>query len=95
MSDETTTQAIHRPARSCPATTRSPWWELTRRLLMALGILVFTVLLVYFDREGYRDNANDPTRTRSTSVDAIYYTTVTLSTTGYGDIAPVTRARPG
>ena len=28
-------------------------------------------------------------------VDAIYYTTVTLSTTGYGDIAPVTDARPG
>ena len=59
---------------------------------MAVGILVFTVLLVWFDRDGYND-ANDPT-TRSSFVDAIYYTTVTLSTTGYGDIAPVTdRAR--
>jgi voltage-gated potassium channel len=46
------------------------------------------VLLVYFDRKGYADN-NDPTGTISL-VDAIYYTTVTLSTTGYGDIAPVT-----
>ncbi len=69
-----------------PAPTRSPWWLLARRLLVAIGILVFTVLLVYFDRTGYRDNA-DPTR-QVDMVDSIYYTTVTLSTTGYGDIAP-------
>lgn len=71
-----------------PVSTRSPWWELGRRLLLAIGILVFTVLLVYFDRENYRDSAKaagEPI----TMVDAIYYTTVTLSTTGYGDIAPV------
>ena len=73
---------------SLPERTRSPWWELGRRLLAALAILVGTVLLVYFDRRGYADN-NDPTGTIS-MVDAIYYTTVTLSTTGYGDIAPVT-----
>jgi voltage-gated potassium channel len=73
---------------SLPERTRSPWWELGRRLLAALTILVGTVLLVYFDRKGYADN-NDPTGTISL-VDAIYYTTVTLSTTGYGDIAPVT-----
>jgi voltage-gated potassium channel len=69
-----------------PATSRSPWWELLRRVLVALGILVFTVLLVYVDRKGYRDNA-DPTG-KVGLVDSIYYTTVTLSTTGYGDIAP-------
>jgi voltage-gated potassium channel len=72
---------------SLPEQTRSPWWELGRRILAALSILVGTVLLVYFDREGYRDG-NDPTNTISW-IDAIYYTTVTLSTTGYGDIAPV------
>ena len=72
---------------SLPERSRSPWWELTRRILLALGILVGTVLLVWLDRAGYRDNAN-PGRT-ITLVDAIYYTTVTLSTTGYGDIAPV------
>ena len=70
-----------------PERVRSPWWELGRRLLMALGILVGTVLLVYFDRHGYRDG-KDPTNT-ITLLDAFYYTTVTLSTTGYGDIAPV------
>ena len=69
-----------------PDRVRSPWWELGRRLLMAVGILVGTVLLVWFDRDGYVDN-NDPTRQVSL-IDAIYYTTVTLSTTGYGDITP-------
>ncbi|WP_309650354.1 NAD-binding protein [Nocardioides sp.] len=71
-----------------PDVVRSPWWELGRRLLAALAILVGTVLLVYLDRKGYVDG-NDPTNTISFT-DAIYYTTVTLSTTGYGDIAPVT-----
>ena len=44
-------------------------------------------MLVYFDREGYRDGT-DPTN-RVSLLDAVYYTTVTLSTTGYGDITPV------
>jgi voltage-gated potassium channel len=75
-----------------PDVVRSPWWELGRRLLAAFGILFGTVLLVYFDREGYTDG-NDPDDVVS-FIDSIYYTTVTLSTTGYGDIAPVTeRAR--
>ena len=69
-----------------PEPQRSPWWELGRRLLLAVAILVGTVVLVYFDRHGYVDN-NDPTR-RVGLIDAIYYTTVTLSTTGYGDITP-------
>jgi voltage-gated potassium channel len=71
---------------SLPERVRSPWWELGRRLLLALAILVGTMLLVFFDREGYRDNAH-PERDL-TLLDSFYYTTVTLSTTGYGDIAP-------
>ena len=31
---------------SLPERARSPWWELLRRLLMAVGILLGTVLLV-------------------------------------------------
>ncbi|HET8559582.1 MAG TPA: potassium channel family protein [Marmoricola sp.] len=66
---------------------RSPWWELSRRMLLAIALLVVTVALVYFDRAGYRDGG-DPTG-RMSLVDSIYYSTVTLSTTGYGDITPV------
>ena len=70
-----------------PAIVRSPFWELSRRVLLAVAILSFTVALVYFDREGYGDNAD--ANNEVDLIDAIYYTTVTLSTTGYGDIAPV------
>ena len=63
MSDESTAQGAPGLLK-LPATTRSPWWELGRRVLMAAGILVFTVLLVYFDRDNYND-ANDPTTTGS------------------------------
>jgi voltage-gated potassium channel len=77
-----------------PARSRSPWWVLGRRLLVAAAILLFTVFLVWFDRDGYRD-ANDPASGYAVDLaDSVYYTTVTLSTTGYGDIAPVsTQAR--
>ncbi|GAA4381412.1 potassium channel family protein [Nocardioides caricicola] len=71
-----------------PDPGRSPWWELGRRLLLALAILVGTVLIVYLDRSAYRDG-NDPPGYGVDLIDSIYYTTVTLSTTGYGDIAPV------
>jgi voltage-gated potassium channel len=70
-----------------PSVAKSPWRTLMQRFLTVVGIMVLTVLIVYLDRDNYRDN-NDPTGQVSL-VDAIYYTTVTLSTTGYGDIAPV------
>lgn len=86
------TEATSGTGVALPERPRSPWWELGRRILAALGILVGTVLLVWFDREGYRDGT-DPTN-RVDLLDAVYYTTVTLSTTGYGDITPVSeRAR--
>ncbi|MGI8900928.1 MAG: potassium channel family protein [Nocardioides sp.] len=86
MPEEETTE--HRGRLRLPAISRSPWWELTRRVLLAFAILGFTVALVWFDREHYRDG-NDPPDYAVDLADAIYYTTVTLSTTGYGDIAPV------
>jgi voltage-gated potassium channel len=55
-------------------------------MLLALGVLITAALVVYFDRGGYRDVNGDGV----SLLDAIYYTTVSLSTTGYGDIAPMT-----
>jgi len=81
------TQGRSRGKVSLPDRVVSPWWALGRRLLLAIAILAGTVALVYFDRDGYND-ANDPTG-KVGFIDSIYYTTVTLSTTGYGDIAPV------
>ncbi|GAA2237839.1 potassium channel family protein [Streptomyces amakusaensis] len=62
-----------------------PLQQVLRRLAMALLVLTVTTLLVWFDRAGYNDNADG----KVDFLDAAYYTTVTLSTTGYGDIAPV------
>jgi voltage-gated potassium channel len=61
-----------------------PLQQVLRRLTMALGVLLATVAIVYVDRGGYHDNANDSVDL----LDAFYYATVTLSTTGYGDIVP-------
>lgn len=61
-----------------------PLRQVTKRLLLALMVLFTTVMIVYLDREGYHDNAND----NVDFLDCVYYATVTLSTTGYGDIVP-------
>ncbi len=65
----------------------SPIRQVTQRIIFAVAVFVVTVLLVYFDREGYRDLDD---LGEITLLDAAYYATVTLSTTGYGDITPVT-----
>jgi voltage-gated potassium channel len=61
-----------------------PMRQVSRRLLMALFVLALTVFIVYLDNHGYHDNADDSVD----FLDAVYYATVTLSTTGYGDIVP-------
>ncbi|MFC9293148.1 potassium channel family protein [Streptomyces sp. NPDC057011] len=61
-----------------------PLRQVTRRLLMALFVMALTVLIVWVDRGGYHDNANE----KVDFLDCVYYATVTLSTTGYGDIVP-------
>jgi voltage-gated potassium channel len=64
----------------------SPTRQVSQRLVAAMLVLLATVLVVYLDRDGYGDNVDG----RVDLLDAFYYTTVSLSTTGYGDIAPVT-----
>ena len=62
----------------------SPGQRIARRLLYAMGALFAAVLIVYLDRDGYRDVTEKPL----TFLDCVYYATVSLSTTGYGDITP-------
>ncbi|MFF0480444.1 potassium channel family protein [Streptomyces sp. NPDC004435] len=71
-----------------PRAKVDPLRQVGRRLLMALGVLFLTVLIVYVDRDGYHDNANETVD----FLDCAYYATVTLSTTGYGDIVPYSDA---
>jgi voltage-gated potassium channel len=64
----------------------SPGHRIARRLVYALLVLAAAVVVVYIDRDGYRD----VTENRMSLLDCIYYATVSLSTTGYGDITPYT-----
>ena len=73
-----------------PAPVVGPVRAVLQRVLIALSVLVALALMVWLDADGYTDNSDGEVDL----LDAFYYATVTLSTTGYGDITPVAdRAR--
>ncbi|MDI9917095.1 potassium channel family protein, partial [Rhodococcus sp. IEGM 1379] len=69
-----------------PQLQTSPFRAIYKRVLIALGALAAAVVIVYIDRAGYRDAQEN----ELSLLDCIYYATVSLSTTGYGDITPFT-----
>ncbi|AFR51075.1 potassium channel family protein [Gordonia sp. KTR9] len=64
----------------------SPIRAIGRRLGIAVVIICTATGVVYLDRDGYSHAGDTPL----TVLDCFYYVTVSLSTTGYGDIAPIT-----
>ena len=74
------------PTLQMPARKYGPLGALWIRIAVALGCVAVTTLLVYVERDSYHDSNGTPI----TLLDALYYATVTLSTTGYGDIVPAT-----
>ncbi|HEY7271620.1 MAG TPA: potassium channel family protein [Actinoplanes sp.] len=69
-----------------PLVRQGPLRALAVRLALAVVLVLVTVSIIYFDRDGYRDVNNDGL----TLLDCFYYAVVSLSTTGYGDITPAT-----
>ena len=60
------------------------------RVLLMFGLLAFIVGFHWFEREGLRDNIDGHVN----FYDVIYFTMISATTTGYGDIIPITdRAR--
>jgi voltage-gated potassium channel len=69
-----------------PTDEASPARRILRRLGIAIGLVVFVALVTYLGRDGYYDPEDDTISV----LDSFYYSTVTITTTGYGDIRPVT-----
>lgn len=60
--------------------------SLMLRALLALGLMAIALAGHWFDRDGLRDNVDGSV----SFVDVLYFTAVTITTVGYGDIVPVT-----
>ncbi|MGA1872801.1 MAG: potassium channel family protein [Thermoplasmatota archaeon] len=60
-----------------------------KTILFRIGALILVILaistIVYLDRSGYEDSRDD----KISPIDAVYFTVVSITTTGYGDITPV------
>lgn len=69
-----------------PRPSRSPLAQITRRILFAIGLVVFVAAVVLLSRDGYVDGG---TGDAIGVLDALYYASVTVTTTGYGDISAV------
>jgi voltage-gated potassium channel len=68
----------------------SAWRTLGLRAGLALALLLAAFCLLWFDRGGLRDNVDG----HLTFADVVYFTMITITTVGYGDIVPVSeRAR--
>jgi voltage-gated potassium channel len=67
-----------------PESRISPVRAISKRVLIALLALLFAVITVYLGRDGYTDVRGMPL----SFLDCVYFATVSLTTTGYGDVTP-------
>ena len=67
-----------------------PWAQFGVRMAIMIGMIVFIVAFHWFERDALKDQIDG----HITFSDVIYFTMISATTTGYGDIVPVTeRAR--
>jgi voltage-gated potassium channel len=62
------------------------WVSLALRVLLALSLVTIALAGHWLDRDGLRDNVDGAI----SFVDVLYFTMITITTVGYGDIVPVT-----
>lgn len=62
-----------------------PFRLVIRRIGLAIAAILAAAVIVYLDRSGYHDSAGG----QLSALDCLYYSAVTMSTIGYGDITPV------
>lgn len=82
--------ALRQPMRLFVKSQRSPERTLLLRLIVLLTLVLTVLCIFWFDRDGLRDQIDG----EISFSDVAYFTAVTVSTVGYGDIVPVSdRAR--
>ncbi len=67
---------------------RSPlpvWIQIGWRVGLVFGLLAFAVIVHWLERDGLRDNLDG----HVSFLDVIYFTMISITTTGYGDVVPV------
>lgn len=81
-------QRLHAPGkRLFIGGERSVRRTLVTRALLVLCMFLAVVLVFWLDRDGLRDHADE----HLSLTDVVYFSMVTVTTVGYGDIVPVTR----
>lgn len=71
-----------------PGDSASPLRKIAQRLGVAVALIAFVAFTAYLDRGGYSDTDGNGL----SLLDAFYYATVTVTTTGYGDISPLSES---
>ncbi len=71
-----------------PTRRRAAIEQIGRRIALGLGLVAFITTIVTIQRSGYTDGSDG----RVDLLDALYYASVSVTTTGYGDITPVSDA---
>ena len=66
------------------------WADMAWRVALVFTLIAIVLMVHWIDRDGLKDNLDN----EISFVDVLYFTTVTVTTVGYGDIVPVsTQAR--
>jgi voltage-gated potassium channel len=61
------------------------WADVILRLSLAFFLIVMVIIIHWFDRAGLKDNHDGVI----SFLDVVYFTMISVTTTGFGDIAPV------
>lgn len=68
------------------------WADVLLRLSLAFFLILLVIIIHWFDRAGLKDNHDGVI----SFLDVVYFTMISVTTTGFGDIAPVSdRSRFG